>query len=60
MTPTIGPARFVMDIIEGGVPKTKAGHDLGDELSGHGYLFRGKCGLLYDKFLLRVQVILLS
>jgi hypothetical protein len=36
VAPTIGPARFVVDIVEGGVPKTQAGHDLGDELSGHG------------------------
>ena len=57
MTSTIGPARFVADIIEGGVPKTKPGYDLGEELSGHGVPFRGKCGHLYDKFLLRVQMI---
>jgi hypothetical protein len=36
MAPTVRPASFVMDIVEGGVAKTKAGHNLGDELSGHG------------------------
>jgi hypothetical protein len=36
MAPTVCPARFVVDIVESGVAKTKAGHNLGDELSGHG------------------------
>jgi hypothetical protein len=59
MTPTIGPARFVMDIIEGGVPKTKPGHYLGDELRGHGVPLQREVRHLYDKFLLRVQLIFL-
>jgi hypothetical protein len=36
MAPTVCPARFVVDIVESGVAKTKAGQNLGDELSGHG------------------------
>jgi hypothetical protein len=36
VAPTVRPAGFVMDIVESRVAKTKAGHNLGDELSGHG------------------------
>jgi hypothetical protein len=60
MAPAFGPAGFVMDIVEGGVPKTESGHDLGNELSGHGVPLQREVRDWYDKFLRRVQALFLS